>query len=285
MLTCSDYFQATASSPFGSMPAERNEAYKNTIYGYFTPDITPQLVVHGLRKYPGPLAQPSLNTGNTFGYIDDIERDAGDLVQVNSDMLSKTPASRVLSLGHHIAELDPHRQRPYIPAVQEGAAHSKMISTHKAFFIPFELVPFLLGKGFPHCQAVGILYPYLNPQGLMGTCAPLFDTLRVARTFPTVPVGDPTLIQPGPPFQIEPGLTNYMRNKVLRRPGGAYCGGDSPRRPPPAEAQSHMGPLVHQALGAALWKAGGNRPPPIYQPWAEREAQEDPTDLPELSRP
>eukprot|EP00536_Pseudo-nitzschia_multiseries_P018656 jgi/Psemu1/56628/gm1.56628_g len=220
MLTCSN------------TPAEQNEAY-NTIYGYyFMPDTTPQQLleqllnlfeaqalgairifvadpllgesrlrlVHGLRKYPGPLAQPSLNTGNAFGYLDDIERDAGELVQVNSDMLSKTPASWVFSLGHHIAELNAHRQQPYIPAVQEGAAHSETISAHKAFFIPFELVPVLLGKGLSPWQAMGILYSYLNHEVLLRTYAPLLDTLR-----------------PVPTFRIEPGLTNYTKNKVLYR--------------------------------------------------------------------
>eukprot|EP00536_Pseudo-nitzschia_multiseries_P009454 jgi/Psemu1/23245/gm1.23245_g len=207
MLTYSEYFQATAS-PFGSTPAERNEAYR-TIYGYFTPGSTPQQLleqllnlfeaqavgalgifvadivgesrlqlVHGLRKYPDPLAQHSPNMDKAFGYLDDIQGEVGELVQVNSDMLSKTTASWVLSFVHHIAELDNHRQRPYIPLVQEGATHAKMISAHKAFFIPFELVLFLLGKG-------------LSPGRPWGS---------LAGTVLTVPAGDPTLLQPGSPF-------------------------------------------------------------------------------------
>eukprot|EP00536_Pseudo-nitzschia_multiseries_P012314 jgi/Psemu1/31689/gm1.31689_g len=67
-------------------------------------------LVHGIRKYPRTLAQASSNKGEAFGYLDNIEGDAGELVQVNAGMLSKTPASQVLSLGHHIAELDARRQ-------------------------------------------------------------------------------------------------------------------------------------------------------------------------------
>eukprot|EP00536_Pseudo-nitzschia_multiseries_P015061 jgi/Psemu1/41152/gm1.41152_g len=325
MLTCSKYFQATASS-FVSMPAEQNKAY-NTIYGYFTPDSTPQQLleqllnllfeaqamgalgifvadpllgesrlrlVHGLRKYPSPLAQHSPNTDKAFGYLDDIEGEAGELVQVNSDMLSKTTASWVLSLGHHIAELNTHRQQPYIPAVQEGGAHSEMIIAHKAFFIPFNLVPFLLGKSLSPRQAMGILYPYLSHQVLLGTCAPLFDTLQVAGTVPTVLAGHPTLLQPGPPFQIEPGLTNYMKNKVLCR--------DLPSlnrpRPPSGDpaltaavtalidhqlrlsegldqrrAQSvgaTWGPLYTQRLLLLCGKQEETNLPPIYQAWAQK---------------
>eukprot|EP00536_Pseudo-nitzschia_multiseries_P014096 jgi/Psemu1/37529/gm1.37529_g len=143
-------------------------------------------LVHGLRRHPGALAQASANEGKAFGYLDDIEGDAGELIQVNLDMLAKTPASWVFSLGHHIAELDAHWQPSYlIPMVPEGAAQAEVVSTHKAFFIPFELVPFLLGKGLTLRQAMGIIYPYLNHHGLVRTCTTLFETLRVAGTFPT----------------------------------------------------------------------------------------------------
>eukprot|EP00536_Pseudo-nitzschia_multiseries_P002465 jgi/Psemu1/5628/gm1.5628_g len=87
--------------------------------------------------------------------------DAGELVHVNADMLSNARASR-------------------------GAAHSEMISAHKAFFIPFELAPLLLGKGLAPHQAMGILY---SPSE-----SPLIS-------------GDLS----------EPGLTMYMKNKVLHR--------------------------------------------------------------------
>eukprot|EP00536_Pseudo-nitzschia_multiseries_P009412 jgi/Psemu1/23117/gm1.23117_g len=251
MNTYSEYFQSTAS-PFGNTPADRNGAY-SILYGNFAAlDLTPFLdqllnpieaqavctlvglvfvadslgesarlrLVHGLRKYPGTLTQQaSPNKGKSFGFLDDIEGDAGELVQVNVDMLAKTPASGVLSLGHHIAELDAHRQHSYlIPLVPEGVAHSEVVSAYKIFFIPFELVLFLLGKGLTPWQAMEILYPYLNHQGLVGICAPLFETLRVAGTFPAEPASDPTFIQPGPSFQIKPSLlTIYMRNKVLYR--------------------------------------------------------------------
>eukprot|EP00536_Pseudo-nitzschia_multiseries_P011155 jgi/Psemu1/28014/gm1.28014_g len=168
--TLSKYFQATAS-PFGGS-AERNGAY-NAIFGYsFSPASTPQtllghllnlfkaqavgalgifvvdargeprlrLLVHGLHsKYPGPLAQPSPNKGKSFGYLDDVEGEAGELVLVDLDMLSQTTASRVLSLEHHMAKLVAHGQRPSIPLAPEGTGHSELIRAHKPFLIPFEL--------------------------------------------------------------------------------------------------------------------------------------------------
>eukprot|EP00536_Pseudo-nitzschia_multiseries_P014700 jgi/Psemu1/39816/gm1.39816_g len=228
MLTYSECFLQATASPFGSSPAERNEAY-NTILGYFSPASTPQSLleqllnlfedqavgalgifvadalgkprlrlVHDLQKYPIPLVQHSPDTDKAFDYLDDIEGEAGELVVlVDSDMLSQTTASRVLSLEHHMAELYAHQQRPSIPVVQEGTGHSELIRAHKAFFIPFDMVPFLIGKGLSPRQAMGILYLQLNHAGLVVTCAPLFDTLRVAGTAPTVLAVYPMLLQPG----------------------------------------------------------------------------------------
>eukprot|EP00536_Pseudo-nitzschia_multiseries_P019515 jgi/Psemu1/61121/gm1.61121_g len=168
MLTYSEYFRATPS-PFGSA-GERNMAYA-TIFSYFTLASPPPQVllghllnlfeseavgalgifvadsqglpclrlVHGLRKYPGPLTQHSPNKNKAFGYLDDNEGEAGELVLVDESMLSPTTASRVLTLDHHLAEREAHPTRLSIPVIPEGTAHSELIKAHKAFFIPFEL--------------------------------------------------------------------------------------------------------------------------------------------------
>eukprot|EP00536_Pseudo-nitzschia_multiseries_P007162 jgi/Psemu1/17252/gm1.17252_g len=227
---------SNSMNTYSSTPAERYMAY-NTIYGYFRPDTTQQQLleqllnlfeaqavgalgifvadlqgearlrlVHGLRKHPGSLAQANV----------------GELVQFHPDMLAKTSASRVLILvlGHHIAELDAHRQPSYlIPLVPEEAAHAEGVSAYKVFFIPFELLPFLIGtRGLTPYQAMGILYPYLNQKGLVGICAPLFATLRVAGTFPTNKVlyrDLPSLNRP----QVLPGdlALTVARLLLLRR--------------------------------------------------------------------
>eukprot|EP00536_Pseudo-nitzschia_multiseries_P014257 jgi/Psemu1/38077/gm1.38077_g len=146
-----------ASSPFGS-PAERNKAYA-TIFGYFTLASTPQSLLEQLLKLFEAQAVRALGIF-AFGYLDDIKEEAGELVLVDSDMLSQTTASRVLTLDHHLAELEAHPGRLSIPAVPEGAGHSELIRAHKAFFIPFKLVHFLLGKGLSlSSPSHGILHP------------------------------------------------------------------------------------------------------------------------------
>eukprot|EP00536_Pseudo-nitzschia_multiseries_P002783 jgi/Psemu1/6302/gm1.6302_g len=228
-------------------------------------------LVHGLRNP---------NKAKAIGYLDDIEGNAGELVQVNTGTLSKTPASRVLSLGHHIAELDAHHKLSHlISVVLEGAAYLEMISAHKAFFVPFELVPLLLGKGLSPRQATGSLYQHLNHHGLVVTCTPLFDTLRVAGTSPT-PACNPTLTKPGPSFQSEPGLTMYTKNKAQQGP-------TQPQQAPiPPGDPLKLGEgldQMHTHAVAAAWgllytkcllllcgKLEEADLPPIYPAWAQK---------------
>eukprot|EP00536_Pseudo-nitzschia_multiseries_P019072 jgi/Psemu1/58783/gm1.58783_g len=130
MLTYTEYYQTT-TSPLGVGPA-RDLAYQ-TIYDYFAEETaTPILLgrlfnlfepeavgalgifltgtfgrarlrlVHSLRKYPGPLTAPSTNKGKAFGYLDDIEGDAGELVLVDAALLEQAPKTLVLSLDRRL---------------------------------------------------------------------------------------------------------------------------------------------------------------------------------------
>eukprot|EP00536_Pseudo-nitzschia_multiseries_P003552 jgi/Psemu1/8083/gm1.8083_g len=153
------------------LSAERNKAYA-TVFGYFTLTSTPQSLLEQLLNlfeaeavgalgifYPGPLAQHSPNKNKAFGYLDDIEGEAGELVLVDSVMLSPTTALRVLTLNHHLTELDAHPGRLSILVIPEGTGHSELIRAHKAFFIPFD-------------QAMGVLHPQLYRVGLMESWSP-----------------------------------------------------------------------------------------------------------------
>eukprot|EP00536_Pseudo-nitzschia_multiseries_P019406 jgi/Psemu1/60602/gm1.60602_g len=242
-------------------------------------------LVHGLRKYPGPLAQHSPNKNKAFGYLDDIEGEAGTLVLVDSAMLSPTIASRVLILDHHLAELEAHPGRLSIPVIPEGTGHSELIWAHKAFFIPFD-------------QAMGVLHPQLNRVGLMESCTPLFSTLRLAGTTATEPGATPSSFSQAPSFQSETGLTNCMKHKVMYRDLPEL---ERPWDPPgdPAltaavtaltdhqlklsENMDHKrsqsvrttwGPLYTQRLLLLCGKQEEASLPPIYQAWAQKSKHE-----------
>lgn len=144
-----EYFQG--DSPFGNVPVRRNEAYQ-PIYTIFLGAEGDQLlsqvvdlfeaqvigglgvcvedaagllklrIIHGIRRYPGTLLQPSANQGNTFGYIDDIEGGLCELVQVNAAMLAKAAASRVFFLIEHNRATWPrtYTRSMFQPSLKEG---------------------------------------------------------------------------------------------------------------------------------------------------------------------
>eukprot|EP00536_Pseudo-nitzschia_multiseries_P015399 jgi/Psemu1/217984/e_gw1.878.1.1 len=337
MLTYTEYYQSTPS-PLGVGPA-RDLAYQ-TIYDYFAEETaTPVLLgrlldlfepepvgalgifltdtfgkarlrlVHGIRKYPGPLTAPSTNKGKAFGYLDDIEGDAGELVLVDAALLEQAPETLVLSLDRHLDVIKHAHHSHMIPMVLGDDPHMEVITPFKACFIPFQLVPLLLGKGLSPIHALNIIYPYLDTLNLALTCAPLLNTLRAAGTDPTIADGGVHFATPGTPFRGEPGLTLYMRNQVLYRdlpglkkpshPGqplapGQPAGVDPTlaatltalanqqlklsegldQRRPPATVKNTWGPLYTQRLLLLCGKLEEADLPPIYQAWAQKGKHE-----------
>eukprot|EP00536_Pseudo-nitzschia_multiseries_P002080 jgi/Psemu1/4839/gm1.4839_g len=150
-------------------------------------------VIHGLQRYPGTITQPSANRGRAFGYIDDVEGQEGELVQVDAALLSRAAASRVYLMAHHETTISQHPDRDYIPAIPEGTTHTEMLQAHK--------------------QAFQVLQPHIHQQGLENICKPLLDTLRAVGTQPTTLLGAIRLIEPGPSFRAEANLRAYMNNQ------------------------------------------------------------------------
>eukprot|EP00536_Pseudo-nitzschia_multiseries_P019470 jgi/Psemu1/60839/gm1.60839_g len=238
-----EYFQG--AGPFGEAPA-RHDVYQ-AIYTLFTEAdgerLLPLLldifnaqaigglgifqedaagvdrlrVIHGLRRYPGTITQPSANRGQAFGYIDDVEGQEGELVQVDAALLSRAAASRVYLMAHHEATISQHPDRDYIPAIPEGTAHTEMLQAHKVCFLPFEFVPLVLCRGLTPKQAFQVLQPHIHQQGLENICKPLLDTLRAVGTQPTTLLGAIRLLEPGPSFRAEANLRAYMKSNVLLR--------------------------------------------------------------------
>eukprot|EP00536_Pseudo-nitzschia_multiseries_P019521 jgi/Psemu1/61143/gm1.61143_g len=174
-------------------------------------------VIHGLRRYPGTITQPSANRGSSFGYINDVEGQEGELVQVDAALLSRASASRVYLMAHHEAAISQYPDRDYIPAIPEETAHTEMLQAHKVYFLPFELVPLVLCRGLAPKQAFQVLQPHIHQQGHGDICKPVLDTLQAVGTQPTTLLGAIRLLEPGPSFQAEASLWAYMKKNVLLR--------------------------------------------------------------------
>eukprot|EP00536_Pseudo-nitzschia_multiseries_P013057 jgi/Psemu1/33975/gm1.33975_g len=315
MLTYTEYYQSTPRNSHPHSPGPALGPLRTRTcggLGIFLTDTFGKArlrLVHGLRKYPGPLTAPSTNKGKAFGYLDDIEGDAGELVLVDAALLEQAPETLVLSLDRHLDVIKHAHHSHMIPMVLGDDPHMEVITPFKACFIPFQLVPLLLGKGLSPIHALNIIYPYLDTLNLALTCAPLLNTLRAAGTDPTIVDGGVHFATPGTPFRGEPGLTLYMRNQVLYRdlPGfkkpshrgqppapGQPAGVDPTlaatltalanqqlklsegldQRRPPATVKNTWGPLYTQRLLLLCGKLEEADLPPIYQAWAQKGKHE-----------
>ena len=87
-------------------------------------------------------------------------------------------------------------------------------------FVPFEMMPLLLGKNLSSHQTFLLVYPWLELQGLLETCKPLADFVRVSNTKHSTLTGDmPStgLSAPGSLYHPEVDLELYMERIVLHR--------------------------------------------------------------------
>ncbi|VEU43031.1 unnamed protein product, partial [Pseudo-nitzschia multistriata] len=252
-----DLFQDPAANPFGTDPAIRRSAYAR-IYQKFAsgpgplpPDVLythtlnlfeaeaiggisifvndangiPRLcVIHGIRKYPGCLLAASPNANKTFGFLDDVVSGRGELVRVTTSMFALTSAIRVLPIAGHCLALEADANLQYVGPHDPGDPNTEEVVCRHTFFLPFELVPLVLGKDQNPREAFCILHPWLQSRGWDAEAKPLVDALRVAGTQARAntpanprPICETAANEPGPLFRAEAKLTIYMDKKVLHR--------------------------------------------------------------------
>lgn len=102
--------------------------------------------IHGLRKFSGSLGKFTLNTWEVFDYLDDILEDSGEL-DLTEGIYNFTPKAPVLQLEHHNATLAANTQMEYVPTPPTAANHTEWIKGQNAFFVPYDMVPQVIGKG------------------------------------------------------------------------------------------------------------------------------------------
>jgi hypothetical protein len=87
-------------------------------------------------------------------------------------------------------------------------------------FVPYELVPVLLGKDYTAAEAFQLTYPLLEEEGLEAVCAPFLTFLQLAFTAPTTDNPRPVTLQDevGLPRHVtRPGVVRNRRESVLYR--------------------------------------------------------------------
>jgi hypothetical protein len=174
-------------------------------------------IAHGIRKYPGTLGSRSVLANAIFGYLDDVDDGNAEIMQFNESLFGLTGAINVATISQHKAALEADPTASILPARADGEDHTESIKARMSAFIPFNLVPLLIEQRLSAREAFLIVDAHLTDQGVRDVCTPLMNFLRVAGTKTAGGVILNTLIEPGPNFRAEKGLTKYMKAKVLYR--------------------------------------------------------------------
>ena len=160
------------------------------------------------------------NARREFAYLGEARRGQCQLIQLAVNMFNVTDSFLVLPSPGHIATLETDIAREYVPVLMADDGVSKMLGARQSCFMPFEMMPLLLGKNLSPCQTFSLLYPWLESQGLLEACKPLADFVRVSNTKHSTLTGDmpgTNLSAPGSLYHPEVDLELYMERMVLHR--------------------------------------------------------------------
>ena len=134
-------------------------------------------------------------------------------------MFNMTGTFLVLPPPGYIATLEADPAKEYIPALTTDDGVTKILAARQSCFVPFEMMPLLLGKSLSPHQTFSLVYPWLESQGLLKACKPLADFVRVFNTKHSMLIGNEMsgtgLLAPGTLFQPEVDLELYMERMVL----------------------------------------------------------------------
>ena len=175
-------------------------------------------VIHGIRRYSGPLGLPSPLTNKVFGYLGDVSPGGFvEIVQVDEALFSITGEVNVCTIAHHKQTLASDETIEIFKVRGDTAPASEVVRTRHSAFIPYELMPLLLPKALTARQAFETIEAHLSQNDMLEVCAPLLSFLRVAGTLHTGDTVLNALPQAGAPFRLETDLMEFMQAKVLLR--------------------------------------------------------------------
>jgi len=254
--TFGELFQDATKDPFGTLAtATKHAAYKK-IYAHFNaaeehgivPEASATLteithlfeaepiggiafflqteeghrlrIAHGLRKYQPRASVSTSYARREFAYLGEARQGRCQLIQLAANMFNVTDSFRVLPPAGHAATLETDMAREYVPVLTDEDGVTENLRARQSCFVPFELMPFLLGKNLSPRQTFSLVYSWLEAQGLLDTCKPLADFVRVSNTRHATLTGDMPgtgLSAPGSLYQPEVDLELYMERMVLHR--------------------------------------------------------------------
>ena len=133
-------------------------------------------------------------------------------------MLNVTDSFLVLPPSENIATLEADTAMEYVPVLIADDGVTKKLGVLHFFFVPFEMMPLLLGKYLSPRQKFSLVYPWLESQGLLEACKSLANFVHVSNTKHSMLTDDMPgtgLSAPGSLYQPKVDLELYMERMVL----------------------------------------------------------------------
>ena len=154
-------------------------------------------VLHGVAKHTPRDAQ----RGKTYAYVDDVRGIDVNIVELNLGLLERTTPHRVADTVDTQLELFANDEAfNLVPAHDDAALRTRLVTTRKSMLIPFPLVQYVIGRNLSPKEALTTLVPVVRSLDLELACAPLFDFLLVASTG--------TADAPFKPLTVQPSIGN-----------------------------------------------------------------------------
>ena len=116
-------------------------------------------IAHGLRKYQSRASMTTSNARCEFAYLGEARQGGCQLIQLAVNMFNVTDPFLVLPPPGHTATQEADMAREYVLVLTADDGVTKKIGAHQSCFVPFKMMPLLLGKTLSSHQSFSLIYP------------------------------------------------------------------------------------------------------------------------------
>jgi hypothetical protein len=175
-------------------------------------------VLHGIQNFPGLPGRPSADRRQTFAYLGEVVGIDAVTVAFDDECLNVTASVIVPGTHDRVMQLlNDDSTTELLGPFLATEANTRTIKTRCAIYVPFDLVPIVIGQDLSARMVYELLVPLIVSNGLATTLKPLVDYLTIALVSPTATEATPVTVRDkvGLDWNITPALVGYRRDKVL----------------------------------------------------------------------
>jgi len=191
-------------------------------------------VIHGLLRH----RPHGNNRKKIFAYLNDVAGIDIDIVEPEARLLDVAdPVTVYDTVDRQIQQFMDNEALELVPEHTAGAANTRVVTTRLSMYIPYPLVPYVIGKELTPREALTTLVPIIRELELEPHVAPLMDFLLAASTATDDGIPITVVETMGAPPDLNGAKVANERRKILLSaqlpelmPGLRPCNGVWPSR-------------------------------------------------------